>query len=72
MALDRNTSLGVNRLESLFVRTVLVGAMESLGENYPAVVLQNHETRMRVSDAIRYLREAIERTTQLQKEKLAV
>ena len=41
-------------------------------ENYLAEVLQNHETRMRVSDAIRYLREAIERTTQLQKEKLAV
>jgi hypothetical protein len=58
------------RLELLLVRTVLVRAMESLGENYQAEVLQNHETRMRVSDAIRYLRDAIERTTQLQEEKL--
>ena len=65
MALGGNTSLGVDRFELLLVRTVLVRAMESLGENYPAEVLQNHETRMRVSDAIRYLREAIERTTQL-------
>ena len=44
----------------------------SLGENYPPELLQNHETRMRVSDAIRYLLKAIERTTQLQKEKLAL
>lgn len=69
---EAGISFGVDRLEILLVRTVLVRAMESLGENYPAEVLQNHETRMRVSDAIRYLGEAIERTTSLQKEKVAV
>jgi len=60
------SALGVDRLELLLIRTVLVRAMESLGENYPAEVLQNHETRMRVSDAMKYLREAIECSTRLQ------
>lgn len=69
---EAGVSFGVDRLEILLVRTVLVRAMESLGENYPAEVLQNHETRMRASDAIRYLREAIEWTTRLQKERTAV
>ena len=68
---EAGVCFGVDRLEILLVRTVLVRSMESLGENYPAEVLQNHETRMRVSDAIRYLREAIEWTTRLQTEKMA-
>ena len=42
--------------------------MESLGETYPAEVLQNYENRMRVSEAPKYLHEAIEWTTRLQKE----
>lgn len=69
------THLGVDRLELLLVRTVLVRTMESLGENYPSEVLQNHETRMRVSDAIKYLRAAIEWTASLQnaaEEKVAI
>src|ERR1700758_5549607 len=44
---------------------VLVREMESLGESYPTELLQNHETRMRVSDAIKYLREAIEWTSRM-------
>jgi hypothetical protein len=59
---DAGSTLGVDRLE-LLIRTVLVRAMESLGENYPTEVLQNHENRMRVSDAIKYLREAIDWTS---------
>lgn len=68
------THLGVDRLELLLVRTVLVRTMESLGENYPSELLQNHETRMKVSDAIKYLRAAIESTTRLQNstEKVAI
>jgi hypothetical protein len=62
------TALGLDRLEVLLIRTVLVRAMESLGENYPADVLQNFETRMRVSDALKYLREAIEMASQPQSE----
>ena len=46
--------------------TVLLRTVESLGENYPSGVLHNHETRMRVSDAIKYLREAFELTTRVQ------
>jgi hypothetical protein len=53
------SSLGVARLEVLLIRTVLVRAMESLGEYYPAEVLQNFESRMRVSYAIKYLQGAI-------------
>jgi hypothetical protein len=36
---DTGSALGVDRLELLLIRTVLVRAMESLGENYPAEVL---------------------------------
>ena len=63
---EAGTQLGIDRLEVLLVRTVLVRAMESLGENYPSEVLHNHETRMRLSDAVKYLREAMELTTRLQ------
>ena len=63
---DAGSQLGIDRLEILLVRTLLVRAMESLGENYPAELLQNHETRIRLSDAIRYLQGAIESTTRLQ------
>lgn len=63
---EAGNQLGIDRLEVLLVRTVLVRTMESLGESYPSEVLQNHETRMRVSDAIKYLREAIELAVRLQ------
>jgi hypothetical protein len=56
---DAGTTLGVDRLEVLLTRTVLVRTMESLGESYPAEVLQDYETRMPVSRALRYLNEAI-------------
>lgn len=62
---EAGNQLGIDRLEVLLVRTV-VRTMESLGESYPSEVLQNHETRMRVSDAIKYLREAIELAVRLQ------
>src|SRR5215469_745056 len=71
---EAGNRLGIDRLEVLLVRTVLVRTMESLGENYPSEVLQNHETRMSVSDAIKYLREAIELTARLHNsaEKVAI
>jgi hypothetical protein len=56
---EAGNQVGMDRLEVLLVRTLLVRTMESLGENYPSQLLHNHETRMRVSDAIKYLREAI-------------
>ncbi len=56
---EAGTALGADRLEVLLTRTVLVRAMESMGETYPAEVLQNYEHRIRISEALRYLREAI-------------
>jgi hypothetical protein len=54
-----------DRLEVLLTRTVLVQMMESLGESYPAEVLQDYENRMPVSKALRYLNEAIDWTRRL-------
>jgi hypothetical protein len=65
---EAGIALGADRLDVLLTRTVLVRTMESLGETYPAEVLQNYENRMRVSEALKYLHEAIEWTTRLQKE----
>lgn len=62
---DAGESLGVDRLEVLLTRTLLVRSMESLGESYPAEVLQNFETRMPLSKALNYLNEAIVSTAQL-------
>ena len=71
---EAGVALGADRLAVLLTRTVLVRAMESLGEGYPAEGLQNYENRMRVSVALKYLSEAIEWTRRLQEgpEKVAV
>jgi hypothetical protein len=62
---EAGVTLSVNRLDVLLTRTVLVRAMESLGEMHPAEVVQDYEHRMPVSEALRYLSEAIEWTTRL-------
>jgi hypothetical protein len=56
---EAGIALGADRLEVLLTRTVLARAMESMGETYPAEVLQNYDNRMRISEALRYLSEAI-------------
>jgi hypothetical protein len=56
---EAGVSLGVDRLEILLTRSVLARTMESLGESYPAEVLQDYENRMPVSKALRYLSQAI-------------
>lgn len=58
-------ALRADRLEILLTRTVLVQTMESLGESYPAMVLQDHENRMPISKALKYLIEAIDWTRRL-------
>jgi len=63
---EAGTAIGTDRLDVLLTRTVLLHTMESLGENYPAEVLQDYEHRMQVSKAFRYLSEAIDWTTRLQ------
>ena len=52
----------VDRLEILLTRTILVHTMESLGESYPAMVLQDYENRMPVSRALKYLMDTIDWT----------
>lgn len=59
---DAGVALGVDRLEVLLTRTLLLRTMESLGEAYPAKSLEDFETRIPVSRAITYLNEAIVRT----------
>jgi hypothetical protein len=56
---EAGVALGVDRLEVLLTRTILTRTMESLGESYPAEVLQDHQNRMPVSKAIKFLSEAI-------------
>jgi hypothetical protein len=56
---EAGVALGVDRLEILLTRTILARTMESLGESYPAEVLQDYQNRMPVSKALRYLNEAI-------------
>ena len=62
---DAGEALEVDRLEVLVTRTLLMRAMESSGEEYPAEVLQDYEHRMPASQAVSYLRAAIERTTKM-------
>jgi hypothetical protein len=59
---EAGIALRADRLEILLTRTVLVQTMESLGEEYPAVVLQDYEHRMPVSKALKYLTEALDWT----------
>jgi hypothetical protein len=59
---EAGIALRVDRLEILLTRTVLVQTMESLGEEYPAVVLQDYEHRMPVSKALKCLTETIDWT----------
>ena len=62
---EAGLSLGADRPEVLLTRTILVRTMESLGEPYPADVLQNYDHRMPLSKALKYLRESIDWTRRL-------
>jgi len=59
---DAGVALAVDRLEVLLTRTLLLRTMESLGETYPAELLQDFEARIPVSKALSYLHEAIVRS----------
>lgn len=58
---DAGFTLGIDRLEVLLTRTLLSRTMESLGETYPAELLQDFETRIPLSKALTYLNETIVR-----------
>ena len=59
---EAGIELGANHFEILQTRGLLVRGMESLGEEYPAEILQDHDHRIPLSTALRFLNEAIERT----------
>ena len=59
---DAGATLGVDRLDVLLTRTLVVRTMESLGETYPAQLLQDFENRVPVSKLLKYLNEAIARS----------
>src|ERR1051326_2577768 len=59
---EAGMALRIDRLDILLTRAVVVQTMESLGEEYPAVVLQDYEHRMPVSKALKYLTGAIDWT----------
>jgi hypothetical protein len=56
---EAGEALGVDRIEILLTEPSLPRKMQSLGERYPAEVLQDYQNRMPVSKALRYLSKAI-------------
>lgn len=56
---EAGVELGATHVEILQTRSLLVRTMESLGEAYPAEILQDYETRIALSTALRFLNEAI-------------
>ena len=59
---EAGIELGANHIVILQTRAVLVRSMESLGEQYPAEILQDYERRIPLSTALRFLNSAMERT----------
>lgn len=59
---EAGVELGARHIEILQARSLLVRGMESLGEEYPAELLQDYEQRIPLSTALRFLNQAIERT----------
>ena len=59
---EAGIELGANHIEILQTRALLVRSMESLGEQYPAEILQDYERRIPLSTALRFLNTAMERT----------
>lgn len=59
---EAGVALGAHHLEILQTRSLLMRTMESLGEAYPAEILQDYENRIQLSKALRFLSEAIDCT----------
>ena len=56
---EAGVELGAHHVEILQTRNLLVRSMESLGEGYPAEILQDYEKRIPLSIALRFLNEAM-------------
>lgn len=55
---EAGVDLGAHHVEILQTRSLLVRIMESLGEAYPAELLQDYENRIPLSKALKFLNEA--------------
>jgi len=60
---EAGVALGAHHVEILQTRRLLMRTMESLGEAYPAEILQDYEHRIQLSKALTFLSEAIDWTT---------
>jgi len=60
---EAGVDLGAHHVEILQTRNLLVRAMESLGEAYPAEMLQDHENRIQLSRVLKFLNTAVDWTT---------
>lgn len=56
---EAGVELGAYHVEILQTRNLLVRSMESLGEGYPAEILQDYEDRIPLSTALKFLNEAM-------------
>jgi hypothetical protein len=56
---EAGVELGAHHVEILQTRNLLVRSMESLGEGYPAEILQDYEDRIPLSTALKFLNEAM-------------
>lgn len=56
---EAGVEVGANHVEILQTRSLLVRSMESLGEGYPAEILQDYDNRIPLSRALRFLNEAM-------------
>jgi hypothetical protein len=56
---EAGVEIGVHHIEILQTRSLLVRNMESLGEGYPAEILQDYDHRIPLSTALRFLNEAM-------------
>jgi hypothetical protein len=56
---EAGVEVGANHVEILQTRSLLVRSMESLGEGYPAEILQNYDQRIPLSTALKFLNEAM-------------
>jgi len=60
---EAGVDLGAHHVEILQTRSALVRTMESLGEAYPAEILQDYDNRIQLSRALRFLNAALEWAT---------
>jgi hypothetical protein len=59
---EAGVELGASHIGILQTRSLLVRSMKLLGEEYPAEILQDYDSRIPLSTVLRFLNEAIQST----------